>query len=254
MGEQGGSRREQRRVVGEQMDETVVSAGAKRRRLSQRGVTCWPQFGESIYIYTYQLTYQCGLLAIGEVYSYRNFQHWRRLLTYYAKAGTTSTPSLSFMDNASAQNAPPPLCRKARCGRIGAIPCPSCERPPSSLRVCSKGCAESDKPRHEADCRISRERWILYGWNRAIGGSRSWSSHSWYSVAYPTRMPPSRPSRTRSNKRRTQDPTYNYFYLPASQPISRQNNYAIPISTVTRVISTLETKTWYCTLQREISS
>ncbi len=31
------------------MDETVVSGGAKRRHLSQRLVTCWPQLG---YIYT----------------------------------------------------------------------------------------------------------------------------------------------------------------------------------------------------------
>ena len=31
------------------MDETVLSAGAKRRQLSQRRVACWPGFGESIY-------------------------------------------------------------------------------------------------------------------------------------------------------------------------------------------------------------
>lgn len=37
--------------MGEQIDETVFSAGAKRRRLSQRQVTGWPGFGESIYIY-----------------------------------------------------------------------------------------------------------------------------------------------------------------------------------------------------------
>ena len=49
--EHGRIAREQGRAVGEQMDETVVSAGAKRRRLSQRQVTCWPGFGESIYIY-----------------------------------------------------------------------------------------------------------------------------------------------------------------------------------------------------------
>ena len=34
--------REQRRAVGEPIDKTVVSAGAKRRRLSQRQVTGWP--------------------------------------------------------------------------------------------------------------------------------------------------------------------------------------------------------------------
>ena len=51
MGEQRGSRGEQGRAVGEPVHETVVSAGAKRRRVSQRQVTCWPGFGESIYIY-----------------------------------------------------------------------------------------------------------------------------------------------------------------------------------------------------------
>ena len=73
------------------------------------------------------------------------------------------------MVNASAQNAPPPLCRKARCGRKAAIPCPCCERAPSPFGVfipstsyCSEQCIKSDKPRHEADCRISRERQILF--------------------------------------------------------------------------------------------
>ena len=48
--EDGRAAREQRGAVGEPVDETVVSAGAKRRRLSQRGVTGWPGFGESMYI------------------------------------------------------------------------------------------------------------------------------------------------------------------------------------------------------------
>ena len=56
MGEQRGSRREQGRAMGEPVDETVVSAGAKRRRLSQQQVTGWPGFGESIYKYTSYFT------------------------------------------------------------------------------------------------------------------------------------------------------------------------------------------------------
>ncbi len=57
-GEHGGAMREQGRAArehggaeGEQMDETVFSGGAKRRHLSQRAVTCWPGFGDTIYIY-----------------------------------------------------------------------------------------------------------------------------------------------------------------------------------------------------------
>ncbi len=56
--EQGRAMREQRRAArehggaeGEHIDETVDSGGAKRRHLSQPAVTCWPGFGESIYIY-----------------------------------------------------------------------------------------------------------------------------------------------------------------------------------------------------------
>ncbi len=43
---------EHRRVEGEHINETGVSGGAKRRYLSQQSVTCWPGFGETIYIYT----------------------------------------------------------------------------------------------------------------------------------------------------------------------------------------------------------
>ena len=38
--EDGRVAREPRRAVGEPIDETVVSVGVKRRRLSQRQVTC----------------------------------------------------------------------------------------------------------------------------------------------------------------------------------------------------------------------
>ena len=44
--------REQRGAVGEPVEETVVSVGAKRRRLSQRQLPGWPRFRESIYIYS----------------------------------------------------------------------------------------------------------------------------------------------------------------------------------------------------------
>ncbi len=37
------------------MDETVVSGGAKRRHLSQRLVTCWPQLGYILYIGIYSI-------------------------------------------------------------------------------------------------------------------------------------------------------------------------------------------------------
>lgn len=47
-----GSMREQGRAVREHTDETGVSAQAEQRRLSQQLVTCWPQFGETIYNYT----------------------------------------------------------------------------------------------------------------------------------------------------------------------------------------------------------
>jgi hypothetical protein len=45
--------REHERAEGEHIDETGVSGGAKRRGLSQQAVTCWPGFGETIYIYIY---------------------------------------------------------------------------------------------------------------------------------------------------------------------------------------------------------
>jgi len=53
MREQGRAAREHGGAEGEQMDETVVSGGAKQRHLSQRTVTCWLQFGDTIYIYIY---------------------------------------------------------------------------------------------------------------------------------------------------------------------------------------------------------
>jgi len=48
MREQGRAAREHGGAEGEQMDETVFSGGAKRRHLSQRAVTCWPGFGDTI--------------------------------------------------------------------------------------------------------------------------------------------------------------------------------------------------------------
>ena len=57
-GEHGGAAREQERAtrehgraMREHIDETGLSGGAKRRHLSQQTVTCWPGFGETIYIY-----------------------------------------------------------------------------------------------------------------------------------------------------------------------------------------------------------
>ena len=52
-GEHEGAAREHGRAEGEHIDETVVSGGAKRRHLSQLAVTCWPGFGETIYIYIF---------------------------------------------------------------------------------------------------------------------------------------------------------------------------------------------------------
>ena len=49
--EHEGAAREQGRAVREPIDETIISAGAKWRWLSQLRVTGWLQFGESIYIY-----------------------------------------------------------------------------------------------------------------------------------------------------------------------------------------------------------
>ena len=53
--EQGKAAREHRGTEGEYINETGVSGGAKRRHLSQRLVTCWPRFGDAIYI-TYKHT------------------------------------------------------------------------------------------------------------------------------------------------------------------------------------------------------
>ena len=47
--------REHGGAEGEHIDETVISGGAKRRHLSQPTVTCWPGFGETVYIYTIPL-------------------------------------------------------------------------------------------------------------------------------------------------------------------------------------------------------
>jgi hypothetical protein len=43
----------------EQDDETGFSARAKRRPLSQQDITCWPQFGDAIYIYIYESGRSC---------------------------------------------------------------------------------------------------------------------------------------------------------------------------------------------------
>ena len=43
--------REYRGVTREHIDEMGFSGGAERRGLSQREITCWPQFGETICIY-----------------------------------------------------------------------------------------------------------------------------------------------------------------------------------------------------------
>jgi len=51
MREQGRAAREHGRAEREQKDETGSSGGAKRRHLSQPAVTCWPGFGDTIYIY-----------------------------------------------------------------------------------------------------------------------------------------------------------------------------------------------------------
>jgi len=48
--------REHERASRKQMNETVLSGGAKRQGLSQPVVTCWPGFGETIYIYIYILS------------------------------------------------------------------------------------------------------------------------------------------------------------------------------------------------------
>ena len=60
-GEYKGAQREHERASREQegaprehLAQTGVGAGAGRRGLSQRAVTCWPGFGETLYIYTYK--------------------------------------------------------------------------------------------------------------------------------------------------------------------------------------------------------
>ena len=45
--------RKHKRASKEQMIKTGSSARAKRRRLSQQAVLCWPGFGETVYLYIY---------------------------------------------------------------------------------------------------------------------------------------------------------------------------------------------------------
>ena len=49
--EQGRAVREYGGAEREHIDEMGVSGRAKRRHLSQSAVTCWPGFGEVIYVY-----------------------------------------------------------------------------------------------------------------------------------------------------------------------------------------------------------
>lgn len=54
--------REQERAVREQINKTIFSAEAKRRRLSQLRVMGWPGFGEIIYIiYTANLGFEIAV-------------------------------------------------------------------------------------------------------------------------------------------------------------------------------------------------
>ena len=53
--EQGRVVREHRGATREHTDEIGLSARAEQRRLSQRGVTYWPQFGEFVYSNTVTL-------------------------------------------------------------------------------------------------------------------------------------------------------------------------------------------------------
>ena len=46
--EHGGATREHGAATREHTDETGLSARAEQRGLSQRGVTCWPQFGDTM--------------------------------------------------------------------------------------------------------------------------------------------------------------------------------------------------------------
>jgi len=65
--EYGRAEGEHGRAEGEHINETGVSAGAKRRHLSQQSVTCWPGFGETIYIYSileFQITPGCLLVTV----------------------------------------------------------------------------------------------------------------------------------------------------------------------------------------------
>jgi len=57
MREQGRAVREHGGATREHTDETGVSARAEQRRLSQQLVTCWPEFGDTIYVYSYELRY-----------------------------------------------------------------------------------------------------------------------------------------------------------------------------------------------------
>jgi len=59
--EYGGAEGEHRGAEREHIDEMGVSGRAKRRHLSQPAVTCWPGFGEVIYIYIYDMLYTSRL-------------------------------------------------------------------------------------------------------------------------------------------------------------------------------------------------
>ena len=59
------AQREHERARREHIDKTGLSGRAKRRRMSQRGVTCWPRFGDAIYIYMYIYTPNLGLGIAG---------------------------------------------------------------------------------------------------------------------------------------------------------------------------------------------
>ncbi len=45
--------REHKEAKREHIDKIDVSEGAKRQHLSQRVITCWPVFGDTIYVYIY---------------------------------------------------------------------------------------------------------------------------------------------------------------------------------------------------------
>ena len=56
-GEHEGASREHEGATREHINKTSLSGGAKRRRVSQQQVTCWPGLGETIYIYMYFINY-----------------------------------------------------------------------------------------------------------------------------------------------------------------------------------------------------